>query len=359
MSFSALTARRVCVVEVEADGLTGIGESWINYPNWAAEERVATVLQGAAPIVLGSDVSDPSVVQERLIAQLRGLGRQWGAPGPIWQAISGIDLALWDLAAKRAGLPAHELLDGDTNRTSLPAYASGVGPTDVQALCELAMERGLRAVKAKVGFGRDADENTLKTIRSVCGMTTRIFADANQAWTLDEAIELTRLMSDYGVEWLEEPIDGNRLNELEALYAATGMPLAAGENNYGEDQFVGLVKSPAIHHIQPDPAKSGGLTMAQTAATAARNSTNVSPHWYGAAIGLAAAVHLGAANTSVDWIELDVRNNPLRSDLPAHGWVLNDGAITVPQTPGLLGELNADVVAQYQTKEVERRKNAE
>lgn len=355
MSFSALTARRMCIVEVHAGGYIGIGESWINYPNWAAEERVATVLQGAADIILGTDVSNPGATTGLLATRLRGIGRQWGAPGPIWQAISGIDLALWDLSGKVVGKPVHQLMNRNFSRSAVPAYASGIGPTDVVELCEHALQLGFEAVKAKVGFGRETDQATLETIREVCGDGIRIFADANQAWNLTEATDMSLLMIDRGIEWLEEPIDGNDLRQLEALHEATGLALATGENNYGEDQLLTYMRSPAIRHIQPDPAKSGGLTMARTIARAAAGTTcAVSPHWYGGAIGLAAAIHTGAAYSNVDWIEFDIRENPLRTDLSTNPSRLKDGSVLVPQAPGLAGELNDDVVTAYQIREAER-----
>ncbi|WP_245580355.1 mandelate racemase/muconate lactonizing enzyme family protein [Arthrobacter castelli] len=355
MSFSALTARRMCLVEVHADGLTGIGESWINYPDWAAEERIATVLQGAADMVLGADVSDPEAVTNRIASRLSGVGRQWGAPGPISQAISGIDLALWDLVAKRSGQPVHRMLTEGAVRDSVPAYASGVGPTDIVELCERAIERGFRAVKAKVGFGRETDQTTLDTINKVCGGEMRIFADANQAWDLHEAIEMSHLMASCGVEWLEEPIAGNHLGDLERFHEATSLPVATGENNYGYDEFLNYVRSPAVRYIQPDPAKCGGLTAAVRIAQVAQGtSCAVAPHWYGGALGLAAAVQLGAAYSNVDWIELDIRDNPLRTEIPARPWSLENGSLVVPQYPGLMGELNEEVRDAFQIKEAER-----
>src|SRR5699024_1740487 len=110
MSFSRLTSRNMCLVEVHAGGMVGIGESWINYPQWAATERTATLLEGVAPHVLGTEVSDPHAVLDRITHAMAGVGRQWGARGPIWQAISAVDLALWDLRGRIEGVPTARLL---------------------------------------------------------------------------------------------------------------------------------------------------------------------------------------------------------------------------------------------------------
>ena len=94
MSFSQLASRDMVLVEILADGLTGRGESWVNYPSWAAKERVATLEDGLVPLLVDVDVSDPRAVHRMLEERLARLARQWGAPGPIWQAISAVDLAL-------------------------------------------------------------------------------------------------------------------------------------------------------------------------------------------------------------------------------------------------------------------------
>ncbi len=104
MSFSQLSSRDMVLVELESDGLVGVGESWVNYPAWAAQERLVTLERGLVPLLVGRDVSDPVGVQSDLWRLLEGPARQWGAPGPMWQALSAVDIALWDLAARRQGV---------------------------------------------------------------------------------------------------------------------------------------------------------------------------------------------------------------------------------------------------------------
>src|SRR5690625_4719444 len=160
MSFGQLDARQACILEIDADGVTGLGESWINYPAWAPRERMATLLEGVAPLLLGSRFSSPHDVQQVLLEKLLPVGRQWGATGPIWQAISAVDLALWDLLGKATGVSTAQLLSDETapHSPNLPrAYASGVGPTDVELLCERALKLGIDAVKVKLGFGQKKD----------------------------------------------------------------------------------------------------------------------------------------------------------------------------------------------------------
>ncbi len=355
MSFGSLTDRRVCLVEVHAGGLVGLGESWINYPAWAARERLATLCDGIAPLLLGQDVSDPALVQQALTRRLLPVGRQWGAPGPIWQAISAVDLALWDLRGKVAGRSVGQLLDGGATARGVAAYASGVGPTDVERLCESALDQGMTAVKAKIGFGVERDQSTLRQARSVLGDAAQLFADANQAWDLREAAVMCDVMAPYDVAWLEEPLEGDDLDDLEKLSAETSIPLATGENVYGVPAFDRYVDSSAIQTIQPDLAKCGGLTMgSHVTERAAGSNTAVAPHCYGGAVGIAASLQLAAASPSVQWVEFDVRDNPLRSELLTSPLRLEDGALAVPSGVGLGVELDDAVVRRYRTHVEER-----
>ncbi|WP_148239285.1 mandelate racemase/muconate lactonizing enzyme family protein [Ruania zhangjianzhongii] len=353
MSFSRLTERRMCLVEVHAGGEVGYGESWINYPEWAATERMATLLEGVAPVLLGTDVSDPADVLDRLVARLSGVGRQWGARGPIWQAISAVDLALWDLRGRLAGLPVGELL-GQV-RPSAPVYASGVGPTDVPQLCALAVERGIRAVKAKVGFGDETDRATIAAIRKHAP-GARVFADANCAWAPAEAAQQTLILADEGIEWLEEPLLDPGRDALEQLHLSTGMPLAAGENCYGLNELTALAHVPGVDQVQPDPAKSGGITVAtRLAAALVGTRSRLSPHWYAGAIGLRASLALATSQRSAEWVELDVRSNPLRDTLVGDGFRLDEsGQILAARAPGLVGDLDHDRVAALQIATADR-----
>lgn len=350
MSFGSLTSRRVCLVEVEAEGLVGIGESWINYPAWAERERLATLCEGVAPLLLGKDVSDPEQVQRDLMGRLLPVGRQWGAPGPVWQALSAVDLALWDLRGKQAGLSVAALLGCGEQRRHVPAYASGVGPTDVAALCESALQAGLAAVKTKVGFGEQRDRSTLDEARAVLGAGPELFADANQAWDLASARAMCDILQEYDLGWLEEPLAGDGLDELEKLSADVSIPLATGENLYGTATFDRYVDSPAIQLIQPDIAKAGGFTVgAHVARRATEARTAVAPHCYAGAVGIAASLQLAAAFDAVRWLELDVRANPLRTDLLATPLQVEAGGLVVPSGPGLGVELDPTVIRHYQT----------
>lgn len=351
MSFGRLDARQTCIVEVAAGGLHGVGESWINYPAWAPAERMATLSRGVAPLLIGMNASRPADVLNDLGDALLPIGRQSRATGPIWQALSGVDVALWDIAAQAAGVPVAALLaDAPPGRARVPAYASGVGPTHVRLLCERAVARGFTAVKTKVGFGAARDTKTLAEARLVLGRERSLFADANQAWDVDEATAMLPTLASYDVGWLEEPLRGDRLDDLEKLAMHSEIPLATGENLYGVEEFGRYADSGAVRVLQPDIAKAGGLTVAsRVSRTAARAGVRVAPHCYASAVGVAASAQLAAAHEAVSWLELDIRDNPLRTDLlrTPLSWV--DGSVRVPSGPGLGIELDPATVRRFRT----------
>ncbi|TKG72715.1 mandelate racemase/muconate lactonizing enzyme family protein [Prauserella endophytica] len=353
MSFSPLRDRSIVLVEVTTeDGLTGRGESWINYPPWAAEERVATLREGVFPLLLGEDATRISALHRRLCARLDPLGRQWGAPGPIRQAISGADLALWDLAGLRAGAAVSTLAGGRV-RDRIPVYASSLGPEDVGEKARECVGAGHTAVKVKLGFGRAKDERNLAEAREAAGPGVTLYADANQAWDVAEAVAMAPLLRDAGVEWIEEPVRGNPLAGLEELHRRTGLPIATGENLYGVEQFRDFAASPAIAVLQPDLAKTGGLTEAlAVCALAAAHGKSVLPHLYGGAVAYAATLQLAAMAEAVTGVEYDVRDNPLRDPLLAGPPTPERGLVDLPDLPGLGVRLDETAVAAATETEV-------
>ncbi|WP_132876353.1 mandelate racemase/muconate lactonizing enzyme family protein [Tamaricihabitans halophyticus] len=348
MSFGALRYRSMVLVEVHTDdGLIGRGESWLNYPPWAAQERVATLREGVFPLLLGKDARRITEIHQLLCTELDPLGRQWGAPGPIRQAISAVDMALWDLAGIR-NRTAISWLYGGRCRERIPVYASSLGPADVPEQAGECLASGHTAVKVKLGFGRSADERILAEARDVLGAETRLYADANQAWDLADAISAAPLLREFDVAWLEEPLRGNVLTELEELHRRTDLRLATGENIYGLRQFREFAASPAIAILQPDIAKTGGITEAVTICQlAAAYDKKVLPHLYGGALAFAATLQLAALATPVAGIEYDVRENPLRDPLLRNGPVPAGGLIELPDEPGLGVHVDAEAIAAF------------
>ncbi len=335
VAFGAMRARSTALVEVEAvSGLVGLGESWINFPPWAAAERTATIEQGVAPLLRAERAEDVRGLHARMVSALAPLGRQWGAPGPIKQAISGADLALWDLLGKARGASVAEVLGGRV-RERVPVYASGLGPDRVYEQARRAVEAGFTAMKIRAGFGHERDEANVRAARSAAGDDVDVMVDANQGWTLDEALAIAPVLRECRVAWVEEPV---RSRDLATFRARTGLRVAAGENLYGFDELDG------IDVLQPDVSKVGGLSEAVAICRAA-DGRAVAPHLYGGAVAYAATLQLAACCAAVHVVEYDVRPNPLRDAVMMNPPALRDGLVDIPSGPGLGIALDPDALA--------------
>lgn len=334
MSFGALDHRIMFLVDVAFDdGSVSTGESWVNYPSWGWRERVATVAEGVAPLLVGRRFTDTAEVRDLLLMSLTRVARQWGAIGPIYQAISAIDQAFWVRAAQTRGLSLSALLS-DAPLPEIPVYGSSLGPSGVTESAERCVDLGLHAAKVKLGFGRQTDERNLAAARNVLGESFRLFGDANQAWSVADAVSMAPMLRDFGVEWIEEPVSGDDPADLGRLFADSGIPIATGENLYGADAFTPYLVQPGVAIVQPDVGKVGGVTEYQRVVAAAGDSgTLVAPHLYNGAYAAAISIHLAAATATTPWLEWDIRPNPVRE--PIDHLLTQNGTVAVPQGPGL------------------------
>lgn len=330
-SFGVMTHRQACLLELTTDeGVSGWGESWINYPQWGLEERVAT-LRALADHVIGRHFSEPQQLTTHLLRSFSAVARQWGALGPIYQSVSAIDLALWDIQGKTRGISVRQLL-GASER-AVPAYASGIGPGQIEDRLAEAQRLGLRAAKIKVGFGFDADRNNVQTARSLWG-DHALMLDANQGWHYNEALAVLPVLAEYRPYWIEEPLAADDWEGLAELTKDVSIPVALGENLYGKD-FNRIVEDTDVRYIQPDLAKMGGwskaLEVLQT--VAADTSKVVLPHVFGTALSVVIGAHFSAVARS-PWLELDLNPNPFREDLLENPFTVRDGMVEVPDGPG-------------------------
>ena len=335
-SFGAMTARHAILVNVRTDeGLSGWGESFGNFPSWAPFERIRTISDGLAPLLLGEDPLEPERLHRKLRVATATLSRQWGAPGPIAQAISALDIALWDILGQARGEPIHRLL-GDAALERIPVYASALGPQDPAPLAAAMQARGVDAFKLKVGFGRDRDGRNLERLRERIGPEARLMVDANQAWDLDTARGMVGLLERHGAYWLEEPLLADRWLELAALRRELPFQVAAGENLTDVASAEAFLELEPVDIVQPDVCKIGGLSEARALCRFARErGVPFAPHYLGGAVGLVASLHLFAALQGGVVMELDSNPNPFRQELGGELLTVSEGALAVPQLPGL------------------------
>jgi L-alanine-DL-glutamate epimerase-like enolase superfamily enzyme len=333
--FGRLDARPNLLVEVATDtGAVGLGEIWSNFPPWGCQERIEIVRHVIAPLLVGQALDDPARLYDLMQARLRLLANQWGAPGPVHQAIAGTDIALWDAHARAHGAPLAALLRGGGAPTSVPVYASGVAPPGVPATIAAARARGHRRFKVRLAFGFDTDCATLRDGRAAAGAAP-LMADANQ--TLDAAglARLAPVLVEAKLEWLEEPFPVDDREAYRTWPRGLGVPLAFGENARGDDGLAEVIGLGA-DVVQPDITKTlgitGGLRVGRAVVAAGRR---LCFHMYGGAVGLYASAHLSAAIPGADWLEMDAMPNPLLDDTLTAPPVVADGALRLPDGPGL------------------------
>jgi D-galactarolactone cycloisomerase len=334
-SFGIMHDRPAVAIRLEdKEGHVGWGEIWCNFPSVGAEHRARLFDSAVAPVLLEKIWASPVEAFQELTKRLHILGIQCGEPGTIAQAIAGADIALWDLLGRKIGKPLWELFGG---APLIETYASGISPTNPEAIAAEKWAEGFRAFKLKVGFGQERDFSNLQALRSLLGPDTKIMVDANQAWDLDSASRHIEYLAPLNPFWVEEPITADHsLAEWQILAAKSSIPLAAGENMRGETQFYEAIQSKAFQVIQPDIGKWGGFSGCIPVAKAICASNQLfCPHWLGGGIGLVASMHLKAAVGHAGFVEVDSNPNLLREALAIPYPVISDGTILLSNEPGL------------------------
>ena len=338
----------VFVRAVDEDGVEGWGEAWSNFPAPGAEHRARLVNEVLAPGLVGRRFDSPAQAFEVLTKGTEVLALQCGEPGPFAQAISGIDLALWDLSARRQRLPLWRLLGGQSRR--IKVYASGINPGGAAQTAEAALARGHRALKLKVGFGAETDLANLAALRAIVG-AGMLAADANQGWSVDQALEMLPRLAAFDLRWLEEPIRADRpREEWRRLRASAKMPIAAGENISSVEGFKDVLAEDVLGVVQPDIAKWGGLSAcAGLARDILKAGKTFCPHYLGGGIGLLASAHLLAGIGGDGWLEVDANDNPLRDRFCGAVANVTHGTIVLGEEPGLGFTPDLSGIADYRS----------
>ena len=345
-SFGIMRDRPAVFVKAKsADGHIGWGEIWCNFPSCGAEHRARLLDTVIAPLLLNKDFSHPSYAFEEASSKTHVLALQSGELGPMAQVIAGVDIALWDLCARRAKLPLYQLLGGSNARIGV--YASGINPDASLQTVQKKHQEGFRAFKLKIGFDTQLDIANVKSVREWLDPSLELMADVNQAWDLATALDTIPKLEPFGLSWLEEPLRcDSEMLQWQELKANSRIPLAAGENMLGFANFMSAIESKAFAVLQPDIAKWGGIsaTWAVIQNTLSRG-LRYCPHYLGAGIGLMASAHLLAASGGDGLLEVDANENPLRTMLAPPLQKIDNGFITLSQDPGLGVEPDLDALS--------------
>lgn len=343
-SQAVFAALEIVVVEVETDsGTVGIGEALARA---GARGYAALIEEALVPRLIGQDARDRRRLWKSMRACLTGR-----PGGQLAEAIAAIDIALWDIAGKELGQPIHKLLGG-MGRPRVQAYASSINWLDdatVEQEVANALALGFTQIKVKTGAPVDQAIRRAAFVRDLAPGAL-LGVDANWAYDVDDALRLGRALVDLGYDFFEEPIAPHDRAGYQRLAQHLPIRLAAGESDYVSSEALMSLHDRSIGMIQPDVARSGGITETwRIAELAAAHHTAYAPHvgWSGA-ICVAASLHLAAAAESFRTFECMVFDNPLRDGLctPMIGdrTQLVDGTLAVPQAPGLGVTLDRDAL---------------
>ena len=343
----------ICVIRVHTDeGIVGIGEAHTN--PLAAKAVIDSPLysvsaQGLKHVLVGEDPRDVNRLWDKMYRHSQTYGRR----GLLMHALSGIDLALWDILGKRVGQPIHRLLGGARKREHY-AYASDLSQPTLEETIDLALrhkQAGYRAMKFGWGaLGKDArsDIAVAARLRQALGPDFDIMIDMGFSVPLDHAIRLGRAYAEHDIYFLEEPLSPDDVTGFAKLVAASPTPIATGEKASHEFDYLDLMDRGQLRIIQPDIARMGGITatMRVVAHAEARN-VRVIPHCWSTDILVAATLHCISTMHDCPYLEYNVTDNPLRTDLLVDPIRPREGVVAVPDKPGLGIELREDTLARY------------
>jgi L-alanine-DL-glutamate epimerase-like enolase superfamily enzyme len=371
-SIHYMPVRAALLVEVGTDdGEVGIGESAIyGGPASVVETMIHDEL---ASRILGEDPTKP----EWLWQVMTGRSHQHGDGGVLPAAVSGLDIAMWDLMGRQAGLPLYRLLGG--YRDEVRAYASGgfyAEGKDADGLADEArryVETGFRHVKIKVGRTTDTPVNPLvhmdapdfatvtfaedlrrvRAVREAIGDDARLMVDANNAWTRATALEAGRKFERLGVHWFEEPVATDDRAGSAALAVSLSVPIAGYETRTGLAGFRDLIADRAVDIVQPDVIWTGGITVCRRiAALAMAAGLPCVPHVFSTAVSLAANLHFIASLPNSYLLEFDRNPNALRTELLREPIEPDGrGIVAVPGGSGLGVRLDAETLRRYAAAE--------
>ena len=331
----------VVLVRVDTDaGVTGWGEAF-GYGMHASVK--ATIENIIKPRVMGVACDD---VKE-LITAVRRENSIYGQNGVLQYAISGLDIALWDIKARARGEPLHSIL-GDAGKTKLAAYSSLFrygDPGHVSQRCAAVVADGFKSIKL-----HEVDLDVIKAARESVGDSVAITVDTNCPWSADEAIAIAKGLAPLGVEWLEEPVfPANDYFALARVQEEGGIPVACGENACMALEFEQVIENTPLQVLQPSISKVGGISEFMDAASTILDAgRRLMPHTAYHGPAFVANLHCLAAlgcDSLVEWFDLNLEAQPMGDSI-----VPQDGTCSVPDGPGLGLVPDPDVIKGYRVE---------
>ena len=346
----------VLIVRVHTDeGITGLGEAHTSPLILKAiiDAPVSQLTgQGLRQLLIGRDPLHIHDLWNLMYEHTSTFGRR----GIVIHAMSGIDIALWDILGKAKGQPIHQLLGGAI-RKKVRLYASDLTPADTESILPRAkalVDEGYSAMKfgwGSLGQSVRDDASWVHELRNGVGPSVDLMVDMGMAIPFDDAVWLGKALAEDEVFFLEEPLSPDDLDGFAKLVAQSPTPIATGEKETTRFGFRQLIENGRLQIIQPDIARAGGITEIQRIAALAKiHNVRVIPHCWATDILVSATLHFLATQPDDPYQEFNVSKNPFRQNLLREPLVPKEGFLTVPQMPGLGIELNEEMLETYRWK---------
>lgn len=353
-SFQKTSKRSTCIVEITTDnGLVGWGECF------GPSQINAAIIKAFEPHLIGHDALATEAVWQLIYNQFRDQGQK----GVTICALSGIDIALWDIKGKAFGAPIHQVMGGPL-RIRVEAYATGTYRRDEGDPFEYIIdevrgytEEGFSGVKLKIGRDVDEDAELIRAVRAAIGKDHKLMLDANHGYDAVEAIDLGRRIADQNISWFEEPVAPEDRASYQEVRRGQPIPVAGGECEFTRWGFHDILTGRTMDIIQPDTCAAGGISECKKIADMATVfGLRYIPHVWGTGIGMSAALQLLAViphtppryTAREPLLEFDRSEHPFRQAVLVKPIEHVDGWVDIPQGPGLGIEVSRQALADFE-----------
>jgi len=348
----------VCRIDTD-DGLTGWGEAF-----GPARIHKTIIDHYYTGYLLGKDPFDSGVIWEHLYNMFRDNGQK----GVTIQALSAIDIALWDIKGKAVGRPVYQLMGG-SSRTRIEPYATGMyrryTENEISECTSEAVsyvKQGFRAIKVKIGFGEKYDLDLVSSVRDAVGPDVAIMVDANHAYNATTAIRIGTHLQPFNIAWFEEPVPPEDLRGYQEVRAKLDIPIAGGEAEFTRYGLQHLINNRCVDIVQPDCTITGGLSeFSKIAILCTMSNIQCIPHVWGSGIALMTGIHAAfmlpdfppSLEPATALVEYDRTPNVFRERLATGIPEIIDGWIEAPTAPGLGIEVDEELIEKYAVAGVE------
>ena len=345
-SFGQMNSRPSLIIElIDKKNNSGFGEIWCNFPQYGSEYRFNIFINYFSKLILENNISDPENFYEEISHKLKILSIQSGDVGTFNNILSGIDCAVWDLFAKSKKIPLNKLFS-QNSPNKIKVYASGINRNEYFDKINFARKFGINRFKIKIGFDYQEDIRIINLLENFIQKNENYMLDVNQGWTNEIAISNLEKYKNYKSLWIEEPISADNdfitIKKLIDLFSN----LAFGENINSKEIFFKIANSTKIKFLQPDITKFGGISFIHQLL---KNTDGIRLclHYLGGAIGLISSCHIMTYINPSGYMEMDINDNPLRTDILEPKVIVKEGYIKLNNSPGIGFVINYNNLSKY------------